>query len=413
MLRMAALALCLVGCAGDLAGQLPPNIRLGAHGVLSATQTSNVAGGRSLRELRFEQTMLMASALLLANHLEIVTTLSLDRATADDGVLTLGAWGGGFYDRHHPHEYLGEAVASIVGDVGVSAPRPRVSLSAGKGMVPFGPDAPMDRAAVRSPASHHWSQIMERWFGAFAMRGSRGALELAVFDGGGHAHASAPEHGGHAGHGPCTPCETEMSTTSGAARVTLWPASAVEVRVSGAMMRAPAHHPGAGSAHRMLNLVAMVHRSTRLGAVNGMLEYGQVRIDETFRTILGEGQLRRDRFRGYYRAERTDRAEGARADRFRSAPEIRENGVGITRWTIHTLGAAFRSRIGRFGFEPIVEVGFANVTSVGAVPIDVDALYGRRSLWSGVVAMRTTMGSHRRMGSYGAMTRPIADHGHH
>jgi hypothetical protein len=269
----------------------------------------------------------------------------------------------------------------------------------------------MDRPPLRSTANHHWSQIMERWLGAFAVRGSRFGLELSVFDGAEHSHAEE-DVSEHAGHDLCATCDATPSTTSGAARITAWPTSWMEVRLSGAALRAAGHHAGATGEQQMLNVAASFDRTVGVGRINGLVEYGQAHSDRTFRTMLGELQLSRSRYRIYYRAEQSDRAEGARLDRFRSGPEFRENAVGTTRWLVNTLGAAVAIHKARIAIEPIAEFGLARASSIGEVPIDVAALYGSRTMLSGVIALRVSAGTHRRMGRYGAMADATGHSGH-
>jgi hypothetical protein len=393
--------------------QLRSALQVGAHATLSGTQTNAVAGGGTRRELQLERTMFVASSNALGGHLQLIGSFSLDRAVTDDGVLALGGWGGGFYDRHHPHDYVSEAVVSFGGEVGTGSSRPHVSLSAGKGIVPFGPDNPMDRPALGTPANHDWSQIMERWFGAFAIRGERIAFEAAVFNGGAHGHETpAGIPGEHEAHGECTICDTTPSTTSGAARFTAWPRRWLEFRFSAAALRAPAHHPGAEGTHRMLNLTGSASRSTGLGQLGAMVEVSNVQIDETYRSVLGEIELRNSRVRPYYRVERAERAEGARENRFVAAPEIQEAAVGVTRWIINTLGVGVPVRFGSLLLEPVAEFGVARVSSVGDAPIDIRALYRNRTLWSGLVAVRMMIGTHRPMGRYGVMVRETPTHIH-
>ncbi len=107
-------------------------------------------------------------------------TLDFEGITLEDGELTFGGWGEGFIDKRHPHTLLHELMVSAnVWDASSGS----LSISAGKGFVPYGTDDPMARAGLKFPTNHHLSQILERWtVNGVYLRGGWG-VEAAVFGG--------------------------------------------------------------------------------------------------------------------------------------------------------------------------------------------------------------------------------------
>ncbi len=406
--RRTTLPLLLCYVATGLAGQGPDDRwHLGAQGSLTATRADPVPGRGSLTEARLEQPMLSLGGSLLRGHLQFSSAISLDRLTTPDGVLTLGGWGGGYYDRQHPHDYLHEAVVSLVGDIRSTRRQGRISLSGGKGVVPFGSDPPMARPPLRSPVNHHWSQVLERWLVVLGLRTGAVGFELALFDGRDGTESDVDSDSTHAAH--CAPgedCPTVRFGDSRSARLTLRPAGGLEVRGSLGTIKAPGHHPGAGfSLHRMWHLAARLDRPVGGGRADLRLELGRSRIERTYWTALAEAEWARGDHRFYLRVERTDRPEGPRGtDLFRSAPDTLDAAlVGVTRWTVQTLGYGYSLWHRTIRLEPMVEFSLGRVASVGTPRVDLEALYGRRSLWSGVVGLRLSLGAPHTMGRYGAL----------
>jgi hypothetical protein len=364
--------------------------------------------------------MLTLSGHALDGHLRFSSTFSADRLTTSDGVLTLGAWGGGFYDRQHSHDYVHEAVASLVGDITGEHLRGQISVSGGKGVVPFGSDPPMGRPVLHSPVNHHWSQIMERpllilglWFG-------RVGIEGTLFDGRDGSEAPVTAHDSLAhqhpgGFPPVAPARTGFGQ-SRAVRVTWRPMGALEVRGSLGRIVAPGHHAGVGAdPQQMWNLSARFDRMAQSGRATVMAEVGRAWSGRPYWTGLAEGQWAWGPHRVYYRTERTDRPEGPRApDLFHPATDtLGTAAVGATRWFVQTAGYGLTLRAGVLTVEPILELGLGRVVNVGTPPVDLAALYGRRTLWSGLLAVRLSLGGGHTMGPYGALSPAGHGGGHH
>src|SRR5262249_36856616 len=109
----------------------------------------------------------------------------------------------------------------------------RITISAGKGFVPFGTDDPMNRPAERYPVNHHLSQILERAVAMIAV--DRGMLlaEASLFNGDEPTSPGASPNWSRLGD-------------SWAVRLTLRPWSAVEAQVSTASVASPEDRGGAG-----------------------------------------------------------------------------------------------------------------------------------------------------------------------
>lgn len=395
---------------------------LGASGVLSLTRVSPAPGGQPLTETYFEQPMVMVSGSALDGHLRFFSAVSFDRLTTPDGVLTLGAWGAGYYDREHPHEYLHEAIASLVGQINGTQHSGEVSISGGKGVVPFGSDPPMDRPALHVPVNHHWSQIMERALVVVALRLGRVVIEGSLFDGNESgvttttlsSSDTSHQHGGVLV--PQPPPRTGFGQ-SRTARLTWRPSAALEFRASAGTIRAPGHHPGAGAEPQpMWNLSAKFDRPGAATRTTIMAELGRASVERPYWTALAEGQLElRQQHRFYYRVERTDRPEAPRtADLFHTAIDtLGVTPIAASRWFVQTAGYGYRLQSRWIAIEPIMEVALAHVSSLGSPPVNLDALYVKRTLWSGVLALRVTLGRSHMMGQYGAMAADGSDGAHH
>ena len=61
--------------------------------------------------------------------------------------------------------------------------RGELSLSVGKGFVPFGTDDPIVRPVIRYPVNHHLAQILERAVIIAAARHGPAGIEAALFNG--------------------------------------------------------------------------------------------------------------------------------------------------------------------------------------------------------------------------------------
>src|ERR1043166_2614837 len=134
--------------------------RFSAYAVIAGIHVDPAPGGRGAGQLTVVEPLGMLEAGALRGHLVLHAALDFEGLTMPDGVLGIGDWGEGFDDPRHPHTYAHELMLSGVNLPG-SASRPlNLSLSAGKGFVPFGSDDPMNRPALRFPVNHHWSQIL-------------------------------------------------------------------------------------------------------------------------------------------------------------------------------------------------------------------------------------------------------------
>jgi hypothetical protein len=125
-------------------------------------------------------------------------------------------------------------------------------------------------------------------------------------------------------------------------------------------------------------------------------------------SALVEGAYGLGRIRSYFRLERSDRTEDQRVfgDPFRSVrPHLDSSILGVTRWTISTLGAQVRAwRRGAVTFSPTAEVAFANVAKLGGGVFDPRVFYGRTSFTTLTVGIRVDGGmAGHRMGYYRGM----------
>lgn len=393
-------------------------VRWGAQGVLAATRMDPAPGGDSRKEVDLEQSMITLTGEGLGGHLRFFSALSLDKLTTGDGVLAIGAWGGSFYDREHQHDYVHEAVVSLVGDIGPGGRKGQVGISGGKGLAPFGSDPPMMRPVLHQPVNEHWTQIMDRLLAVLTLRFPRVGFEGALFDNGsqnGQGHPAQSDSAGH-NHAECSIC-TNHRGASRSARVTLWPLRGLEIRGSLATIVGSAHHVGAGAESQGLwNLSTRFDRPAGQGRLVILAEVGAAHAERSYRTVLAEGQWSSgdEHHRFYYRFESTDRPEAPRsADLFRVAPDTLGAPVGVTRWTVHTAGYGFAFRARALSAEPLLELSLGRVASVGTPAVNLDELYGRRTLWSVVLGVRVSLGSPHSMGRYGALARPDHPAHHH
>jgi hypothetical protein len=119
--------------------------------------------------------------------------------------------------------------------------------------------------------------------------------------------------------------------------------------------------------------------------------------------------------RPYYRFERTERPEEERtADPFRTVRPHRDDALlGVTRWTVHTVGYAFGlPPILGVRIEPLVELARAAVAPVGGGLFRPAEFYGDDAIWSFTAALRVSAGGAHRMGRYGVL-EPVAIPGIH
>ncbi|HTS87119.1 MAG TPA: hypothetical protein VMG41_01405 [Gemmatimonadales bacterium] len=386
--------------------QMPvDHVAISVSGLATGTRVDGVPGGGTTNELKLEQSMLGLHGSQLHGHLRFSAAVSADRQTIPDGVLTLGAWGQGLYDREHPHAYLHEAVASLVGDL--DRGRGQLWLAGGKGYVPFGSDPWMDGPTVHGPVNEHWVEIEERALITLGLRLGRVGIEGSLFDGteGTVAQSTTTDTAGHQHGGGFIPEPPPRAGFghSHAVRVIWRPLGGLELRGSVATIRSPEHHAGAGPGDEQVwNLSGQVARPTPSGHFGARVTLGRAWEGSAFWTAEAQGEWQSRGHLAYYRLERTDRPEGPRtADLFHSALDTLNAPVGATRWTVHTAGYSFTFLAGALRLAPVVELAVAQVASVATPAVNVRALYGGTTLWSGVIAVRVSLGRSHAMGHYG------------
>jgi hypothetical protein len=393
--------------------QSSPWIRLGANGVLAYTTVDPVPGARSLGEIRLVQPTIMAHASALENRLRFLSTLNLEGLTIPEGELTPGAAGEGFVDRRHPHTYLHELMFTFDNVLGDAAARTRLSLSAGKGFVPFGTDDPMSRPVLRYPVNHHLAQILERAVAVVGLSVGPVMVEGGLFNG------DEPERPGQ------WPRVSRFGD-SWSGRLTIMPIRELELQSSHASVHSPEHRAGAGTDHSKWSVSGRWSGSLGRLPVYGLLEWA--RTSEAggffvFHSVLTEAAWTAGRSRVHYRFERTDRPEEERTSNlFRSRrPQLENSILGQTRWAIHTVGYSFHLEYqpARLDLWPLMELSLGSIRDTGAGLFDARSFYGKTSFWSLSLGARLNlgMGLHR-MGRYGvaedtaAMTG-VAHHGRH
>jgi hypothetical protein len=390
-----------------LTGQSHAWAGVGAQAAAVWEWADPVPGGGSLDEIRLVQPAIHLHAGAL-DRLRLVAMLNLEGLTIPNGELAPGNWGEGFVDRRHPHTYLHELILAADDVLGRMDGNARVSISLGKGFAPFGTDDPMVRPFVRYPVNHHLSQILERAVAIAAIRTRRAAGELGLFNG------DEPERPGQ------WPRVGHRFGDSWAARLTLFPVEPLEIQGSHAEVRSPEHRPGAGTDQSKWSLAARWS-----GPVQGRPFYAMVEWARTseaggffvFHTLLAEGAWTLGRQRLQFRLERTERPEEERISAFRTLrPQIENSVLGITRWTVQTIGYELDAIHGReLGLRPLVEISYGRIAKVGGGLFDVRDLYGGRAFWSLTAGVRLGLGqSPHRMGRYGALAESgeMAHHAH-
>jgi hypothetical protein len=388
-----------------VSAQGAPWARLRAEAVVAFERGEPVPGGGALAEVRLVQPVLHLHAGGLG-RLRLTGALNLEGATMPEGELAPGNWGEGFVDRRHPHTYLHELVLSADDLLGGLDGPGRVSLSAGKGFAPFGTDDPMVRPFLRYPVNHHLSQILERALVVAAVRTGPIAIEAGLFNG------DEPERPGQ------WPRIGGRFGDSWSARVTGAPARGLTLEGSRAHVHSPEHRPGAGTDQGKWSVAARLERSVGQHPVYALIEWARTAEADgffIFRSVLAEGAWTGGRHRLQYRFERTERPEEERIARFRSLrPHLENSIVGITRWTVHTVGYE-ATALRRRGIEvrPLAEIGYARIAKVGGGLFDVRQVYGRSRVWSVSLGVRISAGAPmHRMGRYGALEEETHMHHH-
>jgi hypothetical protein len=197
--------------------------------------------------------------------------------------------------------------------------------------------------------------------------------------------------------------------------------SQLELQGSYADVHSPEHRPGAGTDQSKWSLSARWEGKVGEFPLYGLAEWARTSEAEgffVFHSALVEGAWTGGPNRLYYRFERTERPEEERVTPTTSLrPHLENSIIGITRWTIHTLGYTFAGlpvwQSGRV--EPLAELSFGRIESVGEGVFDPASFYGKTSFWSISIGLRLGLGMQmHRMGRYGvAQSTAVASQTHH
>jgi hypothetical protein len=368
-------------------------VAIGAQAIGVVTHESPAIHGRDLTEGYLTQPLVMAMASFWGDALEVKAALDFEGATMERGELNAGIHGEGYVDRRHPHTYLHELVISAqrrVGDNGVS-------LTLGKGFVPFGTDDPMARPFEKYPINHHLAQILERAVTTAAFRTRRIILEAALFNG------DEPESPGDVPN-------RERYWDSWSGRVTFVPFPQGELQTSYARVRSPENAAGAGADHHKQSASIRLEDAQHSGY--GLLEWARtanyVGSSRTFAftSLLAETWARYGLVSGALRFERTDRPDEERlVDEFRNPlPATDLSITGRSRWTIITARvAATVPALKTLMFEPFAEIAHIRFRpTLTPSGFDPTQFYGSSLIWSFSFGAKVAFGmSHVRMGRYG------------
>lgn len=365
-----------------------------AHVVFLGQSVSPVLSGERRNEMVATQPMLGFTVRSAGGRAGLRGIASLEGLTLANGEASPGVWGEGFVDRRHPHTYAHELAGWLAGHAGPVG----VSLSAGRGFVPFGSDDPMFRPFVRFPANHHLSHILERWFVGGAARAGAITLEAALFNG------DEPE-------GPTDLGGIERLGDSGAARLTV-ARGPVEAGASLARLRSPEWRAGRGADHHKWNATVRAVRIPMGDArLYTLVEWSRTdliyRGERAFRfsSVLAEVEAASDRGSAAFSVERTERPEGQRVgDPFRVArPHVHPNVVGITRWTIVSARGEAPVRASSPGLRVFAEVARFAVEELTGSHFRPDDFYGSDRMHAIALGLRVHAGSGpgARSGRYG------------
>jgi hypothetical protein len=377
------------------AAQGGASIAFGAQAIGTWTRVDPMYGGRALSEGYLTQPAVMAHGSAFGGRVSLAATLNLEGLTLRRGELDPGIYGEGYVDRRHPHTYVHEVVISASDLLGRRDGDGTLSLSAGRGFVPFGTDDPMSRPFVKYPVNHHLSQILERQVAIAAYRRGPVMLEASVFNG------DEPV-------GPSAQPEWRRFGDSRALRATGFVADGIEVQGSWAFVASPEFAGGAGLDQRKWSASARYERAGRYGLVEWArsteLDAGHPTF--SFHSVLAEGAVDRGGWRVALRGERTVRPEEERLlNPFRSErPHSDFNLIGTTRWLNATAGLSRAMDVRALRLRPFAEFTRAQADPATKPAVfDPAAFYGSNVMWSLSLGMKFEAGAiHRRMGRYGA-----------
>lgn len=379
-----------------------------AQGIFVVDHSGAIPGGGGLTEARLVQPVLMAVGHGFGSKIGFTATLDFEGTTMKDGELTPGAWGEGYVDRRHPHTTVHELNVTVNDLFGRLDGAGRLSVTIGKGFVPFGSDDPMSRPFERYPVNHHLSQLLERAVGIVQYDVGPVTVEAALFD----------------GDEPTQPSDWPLLRYQGhwrfgdswSGRATVRPVTGLELQGSLAHVHSPESRPGAGPDADKVSVSARWDAMTAKGERYAMVEYARTSELEGFfvyHTFLAEGLVSRGGLRVSYRFERTERPEELRLyDPFRTQRPSPDNSIlGISRWSLNTLHLVYDVVLPqrKLMIQPFVEGTLGSVASVGGGVFDPAALYGTdqvRALNIGVLVGWGMRG--HRMGRYGALATDMS-----
>jgi len=367
-----------------------PVVAAGANGILLGTIASPGINNRTLAEGYLTQPMVMAMLTSRGGHFVADLTLNFEGTSLKRGELNAGVHGEGYIDRRHPHTLVHELVGT-----GLFAAGPaRLSITAGKGFVPFGTDDPMSRPFVKYPVNHHLAQLLERALISGAVTSGPLLLEAALFNG------DEPQD-------PYDLPNYDRIGDSWSARLTAR-GKGLEVQGSYAKVESPEHASGGGLDDRKLSASARYESNGRYALAEwARTEEGEGSATSfTFRSLLTEGSVDIGRVTVAVRGERSERPEHERGlNPFRTPqPHADLSIIGRTRWDILSASiAAPLPSYRKLRFSSFVEVSTQKPTSLTNPSVFIpEDFYGASRLWSFSFGARVGVGmKHKRMGRYG------------
>ena len=383
--------------------QAQDGIHLSGMMIPAWTRLDPAPGGGSRDEFKLVEPMVMLHASALQHHLQFQATVDFEGWTMDQGQLTLGAWGEGFYDRRHPHTYFHELLVSGTDLLGRLDGKGDLSLTVGKGFAPFGSDDPMSRPAFAYPINHHLSQILERAVAIVGYHLGPFNLEGGIFNG---------DEPTHPGAWPLVERDGDWRFgDSWSVRLTLRPVSWLEFSGSRASVHSPEQRLGAGPDDQKWHLNARMDRMAGTSRLYAMVEWARTTEAHDFfefHSVLAEAQWQRGPHRVWYRLDHSDRPEDQRTlDPFRSVrPHLENSTLGTTRWTLHSFGygLGLHPVSPDLLIEPFAEFTVGGTRALGAGAFNPDVFYGGTSFTSISIGTRISwrFAGHR-MGRYGSL----------
>ena len=180
--RRVVVALALIATAAPQSW-LYAQASLGVQAMALATHGGPAPGGVQVSEVRLVQPMILAQISLAGGRVRTVGMFNLEGLTLSGGEFAPGTYGEGFVHRRHPHTYVHELAVTAMDLLGQRDGRASLSVTAGKGVVPFGTEDPSGRPILRFPVNHHLAQVLERAIVATTFRSGALLIEAAAFNG--------------------------------------------------------------------------------------------------------------------------------------------------------------------------------------------------------------------------------------